>query len=79
MKIKDIAKKLTKKEFVEFLDEIDIISDGCPSDLGLRENNVISNIATVFVVVSLIAIILSILIFIANSVITLFIVWFGNW
>lgn len=43
------------------------------------KSNLITNIATVFVVVSLIAIILSILIFIANSVMTLFIVWFGNW
>ncbi|WP_111937571.1 hypothetical protein [Clostridium paraputrificum] len=43
------------------------------------KNSLISNVATVFVVVLLIAIILSILMFIANSIMTLFIVWFGNW
>ncbi|MDB2125247.1 hypothetical protein [Clostridium paraputrificum] len=43
------------------------------------KSNLITKIATVFVVVSLIVIILSILMFIANSIMTLFIVWFGNW
>lgn len=43
------------------------------------KSSLITNIATGFIVISLIAIILSILIFIADSIMTLFIVWFGNW
>ena len=43
------------------------------------KNRYITNLATIVVVVSLIAIIFSILIFIADSLLTVFIIWFGNW
>lgn len=43
------------------------------------KNRYITNLATIVVVVSLIAIIFSILIFISNSLLTVFIIWFGSW